>query len=295
MEERGKQEMPEGLNREKEESEEQKRGKDKMEKKEQGVENLKKEGAAGGGTKSLSANLSVWALLAGGSFYKILLVLALMLPTECILFYRALYGGGMEGGFAEVLRRSCAYPIFLAALGVIFLILVRLEGMLDSRSRYILMRLRVTRTRIFVVETVYNVLCLAVLFALQIGAAFWMVWLYADAVGAEYTGGQLLFLTFYRNNFLHCLLPMADTWKWLRNVLLLLALGMSAACGVEAARRKYVIPISLYVVTVCTFASRMGIDGIERDGLDWWCGGLSFAAIVVASVDVLRRYRMEKG
>ena len=68
-------------------------------------------------------------------------------------------------------------------------------------------------------------------FALQVLAAVTICRLYEAKLPLELVSPQYLFLTFYRNEFLHCILPMADVGKWMCNFLLLLALAMDAACG----------------------------------------------------------------
>ena len=58
----------------------------------------------------------------------------------------------------------------------------------------------------------------------------------ADARYAE--GAQGIFVDFYRSEFLHGLLPLADGYLWVRNVVFVLALGVLTAYMQLGLRRK---------------------------------------------------------
>lgn len=199
---------------------------------------------------------SVWALLSRCSFYKIILVLLLMTAVECASFYTLLQRKEILVSPEAMIDQSLAPMIFLAALGLLFLILSLSGRRLDGKSQYTLMRLRLSRAQLFTVRTLYNMLCLTVLFGVQIVLAFWMVRLYGETVGRLWPARQLLFLTFYRSRFLHCILPMAETGKWVRNFLLLLAFGTEACTG---EKNHGVTQISLFIMTACWFISPIGM------------------------------------
>lgn len=206
------------------------------------------------GKRGISGALSLWALLAKGSFYKVLTVALLMAVTETALFCHGLRGG-LGAPFELKIEESRIHFVFLAALGMVFFLLIRMNGILDREGRYTVMRLKVTQVQFFVIRTAYDALCLLMLFALQVGLVLCFAGIYRRTPGMP-QGPQMLFLAFYRNEFLHCLLPMAETGKWVRNGLMLLAMGMEEAGGI--GKRYRVTQVSVFVMAAAWFAVRVG-------------------------------------
>lgn len=246
-------------------------------------------------SRHVSRELSLWALLARSSFYKILAVLGGMVLTEGFFFLTALRApGGASLGEAlqfwsewgrdwlgwkvsleNIIDNSFVPIMFLAALGLVFWILVFTERNLCGKGSYTLMRLEISRKHLGTVMAIYNGLCLLMLFAVQVCIAFWMVHIYRESAIAEGPAPQLLFLTFYRNDFLHCLLPMAEVGKWVRNLLMILALSLEPVNS-----KGYYMVTALYVLTAFVFVSSVGINGFDLL-LDLVCG-------VVVIVGILR-------
>lgn len=179
--------------------------------------------------------LSLFALYARSSFCKILAAFAGLAVAEGISFAVVCRGLGQNDRvlYPEKMIDMCFFRfIFLAALALVYFILVVTEGERNGcKSSYTLLRLKISKMRQFAVRMVYNFLCLTLVFAVQILAAFVFCRLYEAKMPAELVSPQYLFLVFYRNAFLHCVLPMADVGKWVCNFLLILALAMDAACG----------------------------------------------------------------
>lgn len=184
--------------------------------------------------------LSLFALYARSSFRKILAVLAGLAIAEGVSFYmlcRLVLQNGVVLYPEKMIDMCFLKYFFLAALVLVYFILIVTEcDRGGCKSSYTLRRLRVSKKRQFTVKAVYNFLCLALVFALQILAAFTICRLYKDMLPVELVSPQYLFLVFYRNAFLHCILPLADVGKWVCNFLLLLALAMDAACGKRGAK-----------------------------------------------------------
>lgn len=189
-------------------------------------------------------NLSVLALLVQESFYKVLAAVGILMALECVNF-----------------RLSPLF--FLAALGAVFLILCVMEGEpRDVRFHYTWRRLRVTPKRLFLLKTFFNALCFLLPFAAQAGMGIWFCHRYSQQIPPESQSPQLLFLTFYRWEFLHCVLPMAEVLKWIRNLLLVLALSMTAAADISVIPRRNmgIARAILYIMTVCWFITPIGIQ-----------------------------------
>lgn len=227
--------------------------------------------------KGIKPALSLWALLARSSIYKIMGIMLVMAAAEIMLFCL----GRKYALLSDALGRSYISVVFLAALGLTVCVLSWTEGRLDRKSSATMLRLRLSPGSMYLVRTVYNVLCLAVLFMVQIWLAILLVAIYGKEMTDAYASSQRLFLAFYRIEFLHCLLPMAETGKWVRNLLLLLAFGMEAA-GKD--KKKNVTLNLLYVLTVSWFVTSLGGD-IQ----DVLCGGVYVVIIAVNAWRVWKR------
>lgn len=203
--------------------------------------------------------LSLWALLARCSIYKVLAVLAVMALAEVLLFYRCLrIGGGYT--LRSAVENSHLSVVFVVALWLVCFVLAWTQGQLDARSSAAMLRLQLSGSRLFIIKTAYNMVCIIMLFTAQIWLAIWLVGVYGREMGEIYAPPQRLFLAFYRIDFLHCLLPMAEIGKWVRNLLLLLAFGTEAA----GAKKKNYIPLfALLPLTANWFVSSMGVNMID--------------------------------
>ncbi len=210
-----------------------------------------------------SAYMSMWGLLARGSFYKVLAAVTAMAAVEGIFFYcgrQALYSrkGVSNGTISQILNGVKMHPIFLVTLGIAFFILLWTEKRLDGKSGNTMMRLRVSPNHFYVIKAIYNILCLLLVFAAQILLALGMIWICKKDMGQN--APQTYFFAFYGNRFLHCLLPMAEMGKWVRNGLMLTAFGMEAA-GMKG--KSYYMPIARFLVAAYWFRTGMGMNILD--------------------------------
>lgn len=231
------------------------------------------------GRRELSGTLSLWALLVRGSFYKVLAVVLLLAVAEMALFCGTLQGGG-TAALEIIMEESRIHFVFLAAFGAIFFLLIRRNKVLDHEARYTVMRLRVSQAKLFGIRTAYDILCLLVLFAAQMGLVLGFAEAYRRTPGM-FDGPQLLFMAFYRSEFLHCLLPLADTEKWVRNGLMLLAMGMEEAGGI--GKRYRTTQVSVFLMAAIWFTTPVGL--VWQDMLCCFVYG------VVIAADLLDLYR----
>lgn len=217
------------------------------------------------GEKAVRPALALWALLARSSIYKILAVLAVTAAAEIMLFRGCIKAEGDSfteyRTLAAVVADSHISLFFLAALGLVYFILVWTEGRLTSKSSGTMLRLKLSGGMIFGIKAAYNLACLVLLFAVQIWICIWLIGTYGRAAEG-YDSPLSLFLAFYRVDFLHCLLPMAEAGKWVRNVLLLSAFAVEAAAG-RAEKSEYVLSILLYTLTTVLFVSSLGGNAVD--------------------------------
>lgn len=217
---------------------------------------------------------ALFALYARSSIGKIIAVFACLVIAEGLSFHVVCRGLGQSGTvlYPGALYQGVAHPgvihpekmidmcflkyIFLTALVLVFFILIVTEGDRSGcKSSYTLLRLKVSKKRQFAAKTVYNFLCLMMVFAVQILTAFVICRGYEAKLPSELVSPQYLFLTFYRNEFLHSILPMADWGKWICNFLLLLALAMDAAY--VGNRNGVLLSLVNYCILVQWFVSKI--------------------------------------
>lgn len=209
---------------------------------------------------SRQAAAGVWGMLARVSIYKILGILLAMGTVQIGQFCGRMRQVQEENpSFERVLGEAGAVYVFRAAFCAVFLVLLWTQGERGGRSRYTLLRLPLTWRRILALRVFYNFLCFVLVFAVQTGLVLGMAQIYRGGAGAERVTGQMVFLAFYRNPFLHNVWPMAEAGKWLRNLLMFLALSLEAAAG---HRRKGYAPalMLLVVVSAWVFQSETGIN-----------------------------------
>ena len=108
----------------------------------------------------------------------------------------------------------------------------------------------------------YNILAFFLFLAHQIFVVLALCKLYVLKAG-EAASNQTVFLAFYRNSFLHSLLPLSDVTRYVRNAALILAFGITAAHVPFSQRRgrrgtQHVLAV---VLTVFLFASKTASRG----------------------------------
>lgn len=155
----------------------------------------------------MKKQLSVFALHTRAAIGRLALVLLGMLALDAAAY--VLFG---LRGF----RASLTGSELVTALRVIFSLgLVACQLLLascfgaGSRYGYTLRRLQIPETRVLLWSGVCNALCFACVWCVQLMASVGTAALHAaDARYAE--GTQGIFVDFYRSEFLHGLLPLAD-------------------------------------------------------------------------------------
>ena len=104
------------------------------------------------------------------------------------------------------------------------------------------------------------VLLILILFvSVQIIVAYGLCNYYVSIVPEGVTN-QSIFLAFYRSVFLHSILPLEASLKWLANILVMLALGFATAMfPYKQRRRKMSVHMILMLgVTLMFFPSELG-------------------------------------
>ncbi|MBE5948926.1 MAG: hypothetical protein E7261_07855 [Lachnospiraceae bacterium] len=226
--------------------------------------------------------LSVFGLYARSSIYRALGVLLAMGVAEFGLFYYALdrallvFEAGVGDGMAhfEELVTGSKIPWCFTVAFILITIFLCLPGTeFQSKTGYTLRRLSISERSVLLVQWMYNMAVYIILLAVQLFFCFALSHIYISQVSAEFIGNQTVFLTFYRSEFMHALLPLSEAGMWFRNAFLVIGLGFAAAEFSYNQRMKgYGIAIIvLGIFAIVSFRTEMGS-----------IGGFFFTIIVVA-------------
>jgi len=201
------------------------------------------------------AHLSVFMLFVKSSLYKLLGIAALMGLGEFLLFFLCLSREDIDfsaWGLEGYLDKSGVFIVFAAAFLLLSFFLFRMGAGYGSRPRYTLSRLSLSERRIFFLQALANSLLYTLFLLLQLFIAYGLCLLYLKRASA-YTSPQTLFLAFYRNDFLHALLPLEDVGGHIRNVFMLLGLGLCAAAFPYKQQRGSFGYEGLLLAILCAF------------------------------------------
>ena len=209
----------------------------------------------------MKKHLSVLMLMVRSTLYRSLGLLFLMAAIQGIQFYftvkRAPDGPiGLEQAVAQ------SGMIWVCAVAfVLYLAVLCLPGCpFGSKPGYTLRRLSIGERSVFFWQAACNVCCLVLFWAVQFLAALALCRLYRALSDPAMLSGQTTFLAFYRNRFLHSLLPLAETSRFLRNLALCFGLGFAAAYFPLRQRQGKIslIIAALAALTLVSFCGDMG-------------------------------------
>lgn len=216
----------------------------------------------------MKKHLSVFGLFARSSFFKVLLILLAMCAVEITFFHfelqdaleaYAAVGSGMPS-LERMFMRAATNVYFKVAL-VLISIAVCLPGCkFKSNTSYTLRRLSISESAAFFHQAAYNALIYIMLIAVHLVTVFGLSQYYLSAAPEECISNQTMFLAFYRNDFLHSLLPLEDIGLWIRNGLLVVSFGLATADYPYRQRRHKFssTALALVVYTICRFDQSIG-------------------------------------
>ena len=207
------------------------------------------------------------AYLALSLTWKTALVLFLLCAgVQTFAVYRWLMPDGvpLQAAFGfETMLSSAVHPhgLTFGAVLMVFLIFSAASTR-GSRSVYTMNRLRLSESQMALVFggvfTGYFLLYWAFQLALAYG---FFVWYSRFALVSSNT----FMLACWRSEWLHILLPLNEWWGYLRNLVLCISLGYSAAFGSQLLRRGKLPLMSLVPLPLCV----LGLNGEIASGVDW--------------------------
>ncbi len=208
-------------------------------------------------------HLSVLMLAARSTIYKVIALFVVMTAAQGTLFYLALQKvvDGEPLGLEQLINQS-RIPVVGAVCFLFLSALLSLSGCETggSKLRYTLQRLSISEKITVFWWAGYNVACFLLFWVVQLVIALLLCQLYVVRMDPTYVSGQTICLAFYRNNFLHSLLPLAETSRYIRNGILIFCLGISAACFSFRQRRGKIgiAVVAIGMMVVVSFSKPMG-------------------------------------
>lgn len=174
-------------------------------------------------------HLSVLMLAARSTVYKILGLFLLTAAAQGALFhfaFRRVSSGGFVG-FEHLINES-RIIVPGGACFVSLCLLLSLTGSEFGGSKvgYSLKRLSVKEETTAFWWAIYNSGCFFLFWVFQATMAFFLCRVYLARVEPSLVTRQTMFLAFYRNSFLHSLLPLDESSRFLRNIIFVLSLGV---------------------------------------------------------------------
>ena len=210
----------------------------------------------------MKKHLSVIAWAAKSSLWLLLILCIVTFALQCLSFGSRLPASGQtfiapENYFASSGGTMIARIAFLVLCALLAKTGCPYGG---SRPQYLLQRLRISERSVVLMQSLYHVAALMIYWMFQVLTAFTLFALYIHFAPPEQVGPQSLLLMFYRNPYLHALLPLSDLILHLRNCGLLLILSFSLAMFPFLMRRGKFSIATLFpaLVTSIFFPSDMG-------------------------------------
>ena len=172
---------------------------------------------------------SVFMLMARSTIYRVLGLLIVMAVAEAGLFWLRLQQGAIDGNFSLEAIISESRLSWACAAFFLFVNVILSWGSYTISDTYTAARLSVSGKAVYLWQCIYNSLCYLLFWMVQILIGIGLCRVYEAMAPAEFVSNQTVFLAFYRSNFLHSFLPFEDTWVWVRNILLVVALGICSS------------------------------------------------------------------
>ena len=206
---------------------------------------------------------SVMVLLAGSTAPMLLILAGVFGVLEVVAF---LFAMGPYMTVEEIFANS-HISFLLGLMFVLWTVALVIPSLgKNVNTRYTLDRLRIKPEIIFILHGVYNSLSYLLLWGLQIILLTSLFAFFGKSAENEVFGPQSLMFAFYRDDFLHGILPLHDWVVYLKNIMCAFTLGFAAACPfVKKSVGTFVTVGVLTIVILFIFEA-----GEEFIGVNWF-------------------------
>ena len=225
----------------------------------------------------MKRRLSVLMLATRSSIYYVLAIFLLMAAAEGGVFYWVVTAKGTDLSLEEMVFKSHISLVFGLAF-VLLCICLSLTGaeFFGSKVRYTIQRLAIREKEVVCYWAIYNSICFFAFWIVQLLIMLFLCRHYLELREPSSVGTQSLFVAFYRQQFLHNLLPLEETSRYVRNLLLALSLGVTAACFSFGRRHDKSNPAIAVVAALTLLFFQQAMGNLANDVL------LSAAAVVIS-------------
>ena len=201
----------------------------------------------------MKQHLSVWKLLIRSTVFRLALCLGIMCAVESGVF---LWRAGSAASFEDAVGDGPAYAVFVAAYYCLFIVLETTLCRPNQLST--LERLRISERRFLLLQAFHNTLCFLILWGAEVTLIFILSLWYRGAYPENAVSPWLL-LAFYRNSFLHGLLPLSTVSRWIVNLVYFTGSGILSACAALKHRHglRVMAPHAFMVVVGVTFRAEL--------------------------------------
>ncbi len=214
----------------------------------------------------MKQHLSVLLLAMRSTIYWFLALCLALGVAEAVLFGLAL--SQAQGSEVIGLEQVFAQSRVALACGVFFVLLCVILSRIGcqfggGKPGYTLQRLSVSERATVFWWAGNHGIWLFLFWMVQLAIALLLCRWYLSQMNLAEVSGQTVFLAFYRNSFLHSLLPLAESSRYWRNGILLGSLSLCTACYSYRQRRgeKGLAVVVLVAMLLVWFVQPMGSFG----------------------------------
>lgn len=214
----------------------------------------------------MKKDLSVLMLLVRNSFWRVIGVILVMLAFDGLFFFMDV---DLIKDWSLSLEELLDKKMLILGLPLAVIRMTNVTTSFGSgranKEFYTLKRLQVSERRIWFWQAVHNTGCFFLMLSAEILLFVFLIRYYLANSTYQPVSEQTLFLAFYRNRYLHSLLPMQNLWRWGRNLILIISFGITSAAEPVANRRgvSAFVVYPLMLLAILTFATDMGAWGID--------------------------------
>lgn len=212
----------------------------------------------------MRGHLSVFMLFIRASLLPVLITGILMAAVQTGYYFYFCAGDEL---LLENMVDNARFDIFFMVFAALMLFLLcRACAGRRGKPVYTLHRLSVGPKVIFIWQSLCNALLILVFFAVEIFTMLFISAHFISTAGEEYATSQSLMLAFYRCDFLHSLLPMEETSRWIRNLAIII--GMAIICAncsrkLRLGKLAVFLPAIAFAFVALTFVTDMGEGGLD--------------------------------
>lgn len=220
----------------------------------------------------MKKHISVLMLFAGGTIWKVLGIMVLLAVANWGVLY---YFSGQQVMLYNVF--DFAFWVFIPMMVLLTWVLARMGCAYGSQTGYTVWRLRISERSYFLWQSLYNTLCYFILWGVQALVLYGFALWYTATADPSLIGEQTIFLSFYRSEFAHGVLPIEDVWMWIRNIVLFIGMGITSAhfsYQQRFGRHGNEVMIMMVLTGMCW---RRGLEDHSMDVLAMIMGGCLIA------------------